>query len=93
MLSESSKLVRVMLPVNEFNAFDNSNKIKSFNNKDRLSSISSNSAVNNNFMIDGLVIIENPIVLSNLFDDKKEGLTIKDEYLTTILGSRVLPYD
>ncbi|CDW86403.1 UNKNOWN [Stylonychia lemnae] len=91
-LSKSSKLVRVMLPVTEFNAFDNSNKIRTLN-KDRHSSISSCSLNNNSFVLDGLVIIENPKVLSFQLDDKQEGLSIRDECYTTVFGSRVIPYE
>jgi len=95
-LRKNNKKIRVMLPVCNFNINNNSNRVRA-SNLDR-SSTSSNmsitsSSVAGSFQIDGLVIIENPTLISKSYDDKENDICLKDDYYLTIMGMRVLKFD
>lgn len=41
------------------------------------------------FIIDGYLVIENPIIISEAFNDKVNDIEVKDAIYTTVMGSKV----
>eukprot|EP00347_Sterkiella_histriomuscorum_P024421 403331174 len=93
-MQKLTKKIRVMLPLNEFNVHNNSNMRGRQNLiSDRGSGSSTASNVNQQFIIDGLIVIENPIIISEAFNDKINDCSVNDTCYTTVMGSKVQKYD
>lgn len=60
-----------MMPVQNFNAFNNSNKIRGTSNDRGSNSSSFNGSAGGSInQLEGLIVVENPIIISKEFNDE-----------------------
>lgn len=89
-LRKQFKKIRVMMPVEKFSAFNNSSK---YINERMSSSSSASNGSRLSSGLDNFIVVENPIFLDDLYSNIQEGITLKDECYTSVMGSKVTKYD
>lgn len=82
--------IRVMMPVDKFSAFNNSSK---YINERMSSSSSGSNGSRLSSGLDNFIVVENPVFLDDVYSNPLQGITIRDECYTSVMGSKVTKYD